>query len=227
MIELSHINPLLETPAYSLADVASYARVPYQTIRYWALGRGKIRPLIILPTDKKPTLSFLNLLECYVLNGFRTVFKLQIPSVRRALDTLERIKPSRHPLLETEFNTDGIDLFLSGTGETINLSQGGQTEMIDVIQAYLHRIIWGESGIPKLYPLVVKNRPDEPKIISIVPTIAFGRSVIDGTGITTAVIAARFNARETVQALAEEYERRTEEIEEAVRWENLRTATAA
>jgi len=227
MLGSSHINTLLEAPAYSLADVASYARVPYQTIRYWAQGRDKTPPLIIVPTAEKPTLSFLNLLECYVINVFRTVFKLQIPSVRKALDTLWRIKPSQHPLLETEFNTDGIDLFLSGTGETINLSQGGQTEMIDVIQAYLHRIVWGVSGIPKWYPLVVNNKPDEPKIISIVPTIAFGRSVIDGTGISTAVIAARFNARETVQALAEEYERRTEEIEEAVRWETLRTAAAA
>jgi uncharacterized protein (DUF433 family) len=226
MLDLGPINPLLDAPAYSLADVSSYARVPYQTIRYWAIGRGSVPPLIQLP-QQESIMSFANLLECYVLNGFRTIYKLKIQSVRRALETLTKMTKNSHPLLQTQFSTDGIDLFLDSAGETINLSQGGQAEMKEILQIYLHRIVWAESGMPKLYPLVVKNTPNEPRMISIVPTVAFGRSVIDGTGISTAVVAARFNAREPIEALAEEYGRGREEIEEAIRWETLRTAAAA
>lgn len=224
-------RPLLESPAYSLADASSYARVPYQTIRYWTMGRDRIAPLIHLPAPGTPALSFLNLLECHILNALRTNYKLQINSVRRALGTLSRIhrgQISKHPLLEMKFSTDGVDLFLNSSGVLVNLSQGGQTALRDILEVYLQRIEWSDAGgVPKYYPFVVKHEAGEPKIISIVPTIAFGRSVIDGTGIATAVIASRFNARESVPALAEEYGRSAEEIEEAIRWEAQRTAAAA
>jgi uncharacterized protein (DUF433 family) len=220
-------NPILESPTYSFTEAASYARVPYQTLRYWVLGRGNTRPLIWLPDKEQAALSFLNLLECHVLNALRTKYELQVKMVRRALDTLATIQPSKHPLLETTLSTDRIDLFFEHAGDFINLSRGGQTAMREILQTYLQRIVWNESGIPKFFPFVVKDRAEEPKMISIRPTIAFGRSVIDGTGIATAVIAARFKAREPIPALAKEYGRSTEEIEEAIRWEAYRTPAAA
>jgi uncharacterized protein (DUF433 family) len=51
--------------------------------------------------------------------------------------------------------------------------------------------------------------------------------VIDGTGIATAVIAARFKAREPIAALVEEYGRSEEEVEEALRWEAATAPVAA
>ena len=230
MIKAVRQNPLLEAPAYSLADAASYTRVPYQTVRYWATGRNRVPPLINLPISEPPALSYLNLLECHILNALRTTYSLQINSVRRALNTLARIHSgaiSKHPLLEMKFSTDGVDLFLNTTAALVNLSQGGQTAIREILEVYLQRIEWPKTGVPKFYPFVVKHEANEPKIISIVATIAFGRSVIDGTGIATAVIASRFNARESVPALAEEYGRSPEEIEEAIRWEAKRTAAAA
>ena len=227
MFGFDQTNPILESPAYSFADAASYARVPYQTLRYWALGSGDIPPLIMLPESQPIALSFLNLLECHVLHALRTKYELQIKSVRRALETLARICPSKHPLLESTLSTDKIDLFWESAEEFINLTRGGQSAMKEVLERYLQRIESNESGIPKFFPFVVTDRCEEPKIISIVPTIAFGRSVIDGTGISTAVVAARFNARESIEALAEEYGRRREEIQEAIIWESNRVAAAA
>lgn len=220
-------NPILDAPAYSCAEAASYARVPYQTLRYWVRGRGDTPPLIRVDESRPIALSFLNLLECHVLHALRTKYEMQIKSVRRALETLEHISPSRHPLLESTLHTDKIDLFFDSAGDFINLSRGGQTAMKEILHRYLQRIETNESGIPKFFPFVVNDRSNEPKIISIVPTVAFGRSVIDGTGISTAVIASRFNAREPIEALAEEYGRTPEEIQEAVIWESIRFAAAA
>ena len=59
------------------------------------------------------------------------------------------------------------------------------------------------------------------------PMISFGRSVIDGTGISTAVVASRFAAREDPKALAQEYGRSEQEIWEAIRWEGDYRKTAA
>jgi uncharacterized protein (DUF433 family) len=62
-------------------------------------------------------------------------------------------------------------------------------------------------------------RLSEPKTIEINPMIGFGKPVIAGTEISTAIIASRCNARESIAALAEEYGRTPQEIEEAIRWE--------
>jgi uncharacterized protein (DUF433 family) len=227
MFEFDKKNPILEAPAYSCAEAASYARVPYQTLRYWAVGRPGVPPLINLPESEPVSLSFLNLLECHVLHALRTKYEMQIKAVRRALETLNHLYPSKHPLLESTLRTDRINLFWDNAGELIDLSHGGQAAMREVLLKYIQRIAINESGIPKLYPFVHKESSEEPRIVSIVPTIAFGRSVIDGTGISTAVIASRFYARESVEDLAEEYGRTQREIQEAVIWESTRFKEAA
>ncbi len=227
MFEFDKKNPILDAPAYGCVEAASYARVPYQTLRYWVVGRPGIPPLINLPENQPLALSFLNLLECHVLHALRTKYELQIKAVRRALETLNRLYPSKHPLLESTLSTDKINIFWEQAGEFINLSHGGQSAMREVLERYVQRIEINESGIPKFFPFVYKDRAEEPRIVSIVPTVAFGRSVIDGTGISTAVVAARFNAREPISELAEEYGRSEREIQEAIIWEANRTPKAA
>jgi uncharacterized protein (DUF433 family) len=56
------------------------------------------------------------------------------------------------------------------------------------------------------------------------PKIAFGRPVIAGTNIPTAIISSRITAGETIDELAEDYDLRPGEIFEAVRWELARAA---
>jgi uncharacterized protein (DUF433 family) len=56
------------------------------------------------------------------------------------------------------------------------------------------------------------------------PSLGFGKPVVAGTGISTAVIASRFNARESVPDLAKEYGLEPKQIEEAIRWETRAVA---
>lgn len=220
-------NNIIEAPAYSILTASRYLRIKYTTLCYWLRGRGKVRPLIDLAESNPPTLSFANLLECHVLNALLTRYSLRLPNVRNALETVESMFPTPHPLLTEEFKTNGIYLYLEKVDPEaiLNVSKGGQLAIRQIIQISLERIDWKE-GAPKLYPFVAKRQADEPKIISIAPTVAFGRSVIDGTAISTAVIASRFNARESMQNLAEEYGRSIGEIEEAIRWESGEPAAA-
>jgi uncharacterized protein (DUF433 family) len=51
------------------------------------------------------------------------------------------------------------------------------------------------------------------------PRISFGRPVLAGTGIPTAVIAERYKAGESMDDLADDYGCQRFEIEEAVRCE--------
>ena len=99
-----------------------------------------------------------------------------------------------------------------------------EARVIDAIRRqhghHLERIVWGNDGTPtKLFPFTRKRRPDDPKIIVIDPTLSFGRPVLAGTGIATAVIAERYKAGESISALARDYGRKDLDIEEAIRWE--------
>jgi uncharacterized protein (DUF433 family) len=55
--------------------------------------------------------------------------------------------------------------------------------------------------------------------VVIDPRISFGRPVLAGSGIPTAVIADRYKAGESVDELADDYGRKRLEIEEAIRCE--------
>lgn len=221
-------NDLLETPSYGITEAAHYLRIPIATLRSWIIGRyyptesGKqfFKPLISA-ADKEPSLlSFMNLVEAHVLDAIRREHSVPLQKVRTALDYLHRKFPSKHPLAEQAFATDGIDLFIDKYGQLINISQAGQLAMKSLLEAYLRRIERSPAGVPiRLFPFTRKKEIDEPKAVVIDPYVSFGRPVLAGTGIATAVIAERYKAGESMDELAKDYDRQRDEIEEAIRCE--------
>lgn len=208
---------LNEIPIYSPSEAARYLRVPYQTLRYWVQSNPVIKPASVNPLR----LSFANLLECHMLSFLRSNYQIRIPKVRKALQTLASIHPSEHPLVDNPLETDAVDLFIREYGDVIiNLCHYGQTVLKDVIGIHLRRIEIDDAGVYRFFPFVEQKTEREPKSILISPSISFGKPVIAGTGISTAVVASRFHARESIEALANEYGRPVQDIEEAIRWES-------
>ena len=212
-----------ELPAYSIAEAAHYLTVPEATIRYWATGQDQYKPLIEIPCDKPALLSFLNLVELHVLAAIRRKHTVPMPKVRSAIEYLRKNttnKDKRHPLISKQLETDGLDLFIQRYGELVNISQDGQMAMRQVLNAALHRIERDPNGIPiKLYPFTRSTIQLAPAMVVIDPSLSAGRPVIAGTGLATEVIAERYKAGESIEELARDYERKAEEIEEAVRCE--------
>jgi uncharacterized protein (DUF433 family) len=209
---------LYEEPAYGISEAAIYLKIPKTTLRYW-LGLGQAAP-IIEPAGSAPApLSFMNLLECHALAGMRKLYNLKLPTVRTALRKVSEQVPQPHPLVTQVFLTNRKDLFIERMGHLLNVSANWAQLSLDFYRMYLERVESDPKGVFRFFPFVVEPRPSEPKTIEINPRIGFGKPVIAGTGISTAIIASRFNARESIAALAEEYGRTPQEIEEAIRWE--------
>ena len=222
----ANTNGAMETPIYGIAEAAQYLRVPQNTLAYWVKGGGSVPPLIQLAASNPPRLSFSNLLECYMLSSMRAIYEVRIPRVRRALINLAKYVQHKHPLIEQAFQTDRRDLFIDHLGRVVNLSKDEQALLPGVVELYLERIERDPKGLFKLYPFVMERKHGEPKLIQINPAVGFGKPVIAGTGISTAVVVSRFNARESIGDLAAEYGVEPRQIEEAIRWERT-TAVAA
>jgi uncharacterized protein (DUF433 family) len=215
---IARYNKLYEEPAYGLPEAAAYLKMPYQTLRYWLTG-FHARPPIVTPAEIEPVrLSFLNLLECHVLAGMRKMYDLKLPRVRSALKKVSQDFPQPHPLISETFLTDRKNLFVEKLGKIINVSQHGQMGL-NFYQIHLERIQVDSDGLFRFFPFVMQPGPSEPKTIEINPMIGFGKPVIAGTAISTAIIASRFNARESIRDLAAEYDCTPQEVEEAIRWE--------
>jgi len=227
-------------PAYTLSEAAHYLQMPPTTLRSWIAGRTYpttagnrfFQPLIVAAEgDRHLTLSFVNLVEAHVLNAIRRTHGVALPKVRRAIQFVNRELGSEHPLAEKSFETDGIDLFVREYGQLINASRDGQLAMKSVLEAYLERIERDRAGIAvRLYPFTRDRSASsavatEPRSVVIDPQVSYGRPVLAGTGIPTAVLAERYKAGDSIKALAADYGLRTDEIEEAIRCE-LRTEAA-
>src|SRR5260370_14087843 len=120
-----------ELPGYSIAEAAHYLRMPPATLRSWVLGRyyptatGRqfFRPVLELPDRDRPQLSFLNLVEAHVLDAIRRDHEVALKQVRAALTFVAKHFPSRHPLADQDFQTDGVHLFIERYGALINASR--------------------------------------------------------------------------------------------------------
>ena len=219
------IDERLELPLYGLSEAALYLRVPIKTLEYWAFGRGRVALLISVARKRPRAFSFMNLLECHMLASMRTLYDLHLPKIRRAVAHLNKTSGFAYPLIEQPLFTNRVDVLIKEIDKFINLSRDGQLAIPEIVEAHLERVEYDKTlGAFRFYPFVRERSATEPKFIVIDPALGFGKPVIAGTGISTAVIASRFNARESMPDLAKEYGLEEKQIEEAIRWETLAVA---
>lgn len=212
-------------PAYGPAEAARYLRLPAATLRTWLVGRdypkgdahAKFHPLIS-PAHRDPLqLSFYNLIEAHVLRALRTEHGVALAELRKAIAYAEKKLNLQRLLLSPELRTHAGQVFLDRYVELINLSKSGQLAMRKMFESHLQRVEWDRWSFPvRLYPYADATARGGERPIAIDPTIAFGRPIVRRAGISTAAIADRLDAGETVDALAEDYDLSREEIEQAV-----------
>ena len=222
-MKLTAKDEKLELPLYGLSEAALYLRLPIKTLEYWAFGRGHVAPMIRVAGKHPRSFSFMNLLECHMLSAMRSLYDLRLPKIRRAVARLNKNSAFSHPLIEQPLYTNRFDILIKEIDKLVNISRGGQLAIPEIVGVHLERIEH-DKGVFRFYPFVRERSASEPKLILINPALGFGKPVIAGTGISTAVIAARFNARESVPALAKEYGLEEKQIEEAIRWETRAVA---
>jgi len=228
LAELWDCSDPRDVPAYTVPEAAHYLCIPPQTLRNWVFGqKGKpnFKHVIDLPNRDTNLLSFFNLAEAHVLRSLRTVHALKLPLIRKALRFVREQFGWNRPLIQQEFKTDGVHLFVEKLGKLVVASEEGQL-VIREVMTHLERLEWDGNLAARLYPFTRTNPVGAPKSVIIDPRYSFGRPILKEARITTAIIAERYKAGESIQSLADDYGCSHLEVEEGIRCE-LRLSTAA
>ena len=202
-------------PAYPLVEAAHYLGLNASTLGGW-FREGALIP----PDANAEQLSFWNLVEAFVLKGLREEHRMSLQRIRTAVEELRRQYPRvPHPLAQLDLAVLNRDLYADREGLLVDASRGGQLGIRRVLELYLSRIEKDARGAARLFPFTRPNLDDAPRAVAIDPTVSFGRPVIAGTSIPTAVLHERWKAGDSIAGLAEDYDRPVAEIEEALRYE--------
>jgi uncharacterized protein (DUF433 family) len=207
-------------PNYTVAEVAHYLFLSPAALRSW-LGRSSgngAHSRVKIELSKRTrhsALSFMNLVEAYVLDAVWQAFSVARGMVRMTLRQIQEegaLPSQRRPEIPNWLTVIRARTLADRNGER------------RVLEAYLCRIVSDEVGFPARLYLFTKKPSRElvsesPKLILIDPRLSFGRPVLAGTGIPTASIAERFKSGESIASLAEDYGRPPSEIETAIRFE--------
>ncbi len=225
---------IYNVPAYPVTDAARYLRIPLVTLRSWLKGRSydtKIgqqtsEPLIQRPDPTLPQLSFTNLVEAHVLRIIRESHQVKLDKVRKALDYMGQKFDTVHPLVMRRFQTDGVDLFVDQMDQLVNVSRSGQLAMRETLKHLLTRVEWDAKGLAsRFYPITeLVPDPESDKIIFLDPSIRFGKPVIAAKGVPTDIIAELYNAGDSIEDTAYEYDCTLLQIKTAIQFESQNQA---
>jgi uncharacterized protein (DUF433 family) len=213
-----------DLPNYTLPEAARWLGLVENTLRVWLRGQdyttkaGKRRAQpVVHPAGTEPLgLSFWNLVECSVLATIRKQHEVSLQKVRRALAFVGKELGKQRPLIEQEFSTDGVGLFVEQYGKLIDASQQGQIAMREILQAGLTRIERDEAGLAaRLFPW--RSDPHEPRVVAVDPRIAFGQPILASTRVPVEVVFDRFRAGDSIAHLATDYRVEPARIEDLVR----------
>ena len=213
-----------DLPNYTLGEAARWLGLVPNTLRVWLRGQNyptkggtrRAQPVIHPAAPDSLTLSFWNLVECSVLFTIRKQHGVSLQKVRPALSYVARELGKERPLIDQDFSTDGVGLFVEHLGKLIDASQQGQLAMREILEAGLTRVERDETGLAaRLFPW--RSDPHESRIVAVDPGIAFGQPVLVTTRVPVDVIFDRYRAGDTMEHLAADYRVDRDTIEDLVR----------
>lgn len=215
------IDDAAERPIYAPSEAARYAGFSTHSVARWRAGysyptqRGPRRSDPLTGGQGHGLLTFNELLEVAVVAAARRS-RVPMKSIRRAIGAARDLYGVNRPLVTMRFMHDGKDIFIreleAGGSRYVNLSRHGQV-VWDHIRDVLRDIDFEDDVAVRWWPA----GRDTPIVID--PRISFGRPYVKGKGISTDAIRSRFLARESIDAIVDDFDLTEQEVEAALRFE--------
>jgi uncharacterized protein (DUF433 family) len=185
----------------------------------------------VLPSDGRPLLSYLQLVEVAFVATFRS-YGIKLETLRRAREYCVKTLNSEYPFAQLRFKTDGVHILhtLAEYDEEERALEDSRLIMTDVAG----QVVWGAAVSERINQfdyedgLALRWHPrGRCSIILIDPRIAFGAPIIGDTGVPTWVVKDRYQAGEDVDEIGEDFGVSRSQIEEALAFEDVPVNAAA
>jgi len=222
-----------DVPLYSLAEAARYLGVPSTTFSSWAKGYVRRSPdrrpvtggpvLSAVKAGGGPSVPFIALAEGMVLAAIRSTM-VPMQRIRPALLALQDTFGIEHALANERLYSDGAEVLYDFAEQHANsdaaaparelvVLRSGQRVFTEIVSDYLQRIEYGPDGYARILHLPGYRR----RQVVADATRSFGQPMFVHGGARVSDVIDRFQAGESLPALAEDFGVPVEDLEDALR----------
>jgi uncharacterized protein (DUF433 family) len=216
----------LERPRYTYAEADHLAGVSRGTARRWLVdyqhpgtefSRVRRSP-VTTGREMDGVVSFLDLVEVAAIGGLKQI-GLSMPQIRFIVIECQKRLGVPRPLTNIRFKTTGSDIFLGTRTIFSELSHRKlQEAWTEVLQPFLQNLDYEEEVARRWWPFGHDGG------VFLDPDYAFGLPVIAGSGVRTEIVLEQFQANESVENIAQDFNLTTAQVEQALRFEMQRAA---
>lgn len=227
MNAVASTSSILGRGLYTLPEVARLTGLRAARVREWFRGRadGSRRRRPILRGDYEPVggdvaVSFHDLIDTFVVGQLRE-HGVPMPTVRRVYRKLQANLGEPHPFCHQQLLTHGKTVLMSGLDEAgreqITEVLTGQGVFPAIIRPFLQSIEYDAAALARRWQIAER--------VVIDPGLQFGKPVVTGTGIATAVLAESYRANgRDAELVADWYNVAPDDVRAAAAFESRKAA---
>jgi uncharacterized protein (DUF433 family)/DNA-binding transcriptional MerR regulator len=207
---------VLGSGAYDLLTAAHLLQVDPRTLRRWSTPDRKKIPPLLAPTHGW-AFSFHDLLSLGVIDALHSR-GIKTKGIRNTLEYCTRefkvARPFAHEHVIEALATFGASVYMRGPDDDglYDLAKGGQAALAELVRPFVRPVEYGSDQLAALI------RPTEGILVD--PDVQVGHPCIEGTRVTTEVPADRYNAGESVRAIADDLLLDDQEVIAAISFES-------
>lgn len=208
-------SPRLGVGIYRIADIARYARIPDSTVRNWFTSMRLFEPEM-RGSKGDSVASFFDLIDAIIAQKFREA-GVPMKEVRRAYAALQEKLGTKHPFCHRRIYTDGRRIIYDAArgldAPALEEAVSGQ-KLFKNIRRFLQSL-----SFSKVTELAERWRISGG--VAIDPQVSMGHPVVDGTGVSTAVIRNAYYANDCdARFVAALYGLSADQVRDAVAFED-------
>lgn len=198
-------------------ETSQYLQIPRSTLDTWLRGQAAGAPLvhhIVSVRRGQPSVPFVAVAEAYVLRSLRDL-GLRMTEIREAATAVRRTFDTPYGLVSKRIATDGVDIFIDhGLGDRRRVGDG-QAPIQEVVVDYLRYLSW-HAGDEFPSSLRLRQYPDSVPVV-IDPRFGHGLPVVEANRVPVKAVTDLWDAGESIDDIAYEYDMTAEEVEELCR----------
>lgn len=205
--------------AYTVLDVAIFARMNSGTVKRWFYGDGKWKS-VMNGGESQRFLTFLDFMQAVAVRNLRVRHKIPLGKIREAIEYAEKEFGMTHLFARRHATwLDGKNIAIVPEGSDAPLHATGRNKgqhlMKRVLEEYLKDVSFDpETGLAQSF---VAYQFKERRIM-MDPHIHFGQPFVDGAGIPAQRLADAVEEEGGVDAAAEAFGIERDDVEAASRY---------